>query len=120
MKTILVVDDEHDIADTTAILMNLLGYCVRTAYGGRDAVDAVATQRPDVVLLDLNMPGLDGFEAARQIRARYASPPPTLIAVSALARPGLAGDLRSAGFDHHLPKPVDVDRLVALVDNTPG
>lgn len=65
VKKILVVDDVHEVADCTAELLGLLGYEVRTAYDGQQAVEAARQQRPDVVLLDLNMPVLDGFEAAR-------------------------------------------------------
>ena len=96
MKKLLVVDDVHDVADATAALFNLLGYETRTAYDGREAVLAANEERPDIVFLDLNMPVLDGFGAAREIRNRYPSPSPTLVAVSALAH--LSSDEKLRGW----------------------
>lgn len=120
MKNVLVVDDVREIADSTAIMLQLYGYAVRTAYGGREAVTAAGEKRPDVILLDLSMPVVDGFEAAREIRGLYSVPPPLLVAVSALARPGLEGDLRASGFDRHLTKPANIDELLAIVEEAPG
>jgi CheY-like chemotaxis protein len=116
MKSILVVDDVRDLADSTADLLRLLGYSVRTAYNGRDAVEAAVAERPDVVLLDLNMPVMDGFEAAMTIRCRYASPPPLIVAVSALASPAIEEKLRESGFDHYVTKPADVVQLIELLE----
>lgn len=118
MKTILVVDDSHDLANSTSMLLGLLGYKTRTAYNGQEAVNAATEERPDVVLLDLNMPVLDGFQAAREIRSRYPSPPPLIVAVSALAGPPVARRLRESGFDHYLTKPADLPQLLALVGGT--
>ena len=118
MKSILVVDDSHDLANTTSMLLGLLGYETRTAYNGREAVDAANDERPDVVLLDLNMPVLDGFEAAREIRSRYPSPPPLIVAVSALAGPAVEERLRQSGFDHYVTKPADITKLLGLVEGT--
>lgn len=118
MKTILVVDDVHDLADSTATLFSLMGYTTHTAYDGREAVDSAMAHRPDVVLLDLTMPVMDGFEAARAIRQRYPSPPPLIVAVSALAGPTLEQKLRECGFDHYVTKPADIARLVALVERS--
>jgi CheY-like chemotaxis protein len=119
MKKVLVVDDMHDIADTTAIMLRLHGHVVRTAYNGREAVTAVCEERPDVVLLDLNMPVLDGFDAARAIRGLHPTHPPLLIAVSALTRSGLSADLQASGFDHHLTKPANIESLLSLVEDAP-
>lgn len=69
MKTILVVEDNRDLADSTAMLFRLIGYEVRIAYDGSQALAAAIADRHDFVLLDLNMPVMDGFEAARRIRA---------------------------------------------------
>ena len=117
MKSILVVDDVHELADSTADLLRLLGYTTRTAYNGREAVESVAAQRPDVVLLDLNMPVMDGFEAARSIRSKYSSPPPLIVAVSALAGPAVEEKLRDYGFDHYVTKPADVVQLIEMVEH---
>jgi CheY-like chemotaxis protein len=115
MKKLLVVDDVHDVADTTATFFSLLGYDTRTAYNGSEAVDAANEERPDIVFLDLNMPVLDGFGAAHEIRSRYPSPPPTLVAVSALAHLSSDEKLRACGFDYCVTKPADIDELVAII-----
>lgn len=116
MKKILVVDDAHDIADSTALLLRLLGYETTTAYDGREAVSAASAQRPDVVLLDLNMPVFDGFQAAQEIRGLFAEIPPTIVALSAVAHLSNEDELRECGFDHFITKPADVEQLVAIVE----
>ena len=116
MKKLLVVDDVHDVADATATLFGLLGYKTRTAYDGREAVEAAQEERPDIVFLDLNMPVLDGFGAAREIRDSYPSPPPTLVDVSALAHLSSDESLRACGFDFFVTKPADIDKLIAIVE----
>ena len=117
MKSILVVDDNHDLANSTSMLLGLLGYGTRTAYNGQEAVDAASEERPDVVLLDLNMPVLDGFAAAHEIRTRYPSPPPLIVAVSAVVGPAVEQRLRACGFDHYVTKPADLPTLLELVES---
>ena len=95
----------------------MLGYETRTAYNGREAVDAAVAERPDVVLLDLNMPVLDGFQAAREIRNRYPSPPPTIVAGGALAHLSTDAKLRACGFDYYVTKPADIDELISIVES---
>ena len=114
-----MVDDKRDLANSTATLLALLGYQTRTAYNGREAVDAANEERPDVVLLDLNMPVLDGFEAARQIRRQHPAPPPLIVAVSALTGPKTESEIREAVFDHYVTKPADLAKLLELVDRQP-
>ncbi len=116
MKTILVVDDNRDLADSTAMLFRLLGYQVQIAYDGAEAVAAALVERPDFVLLDLNMPVMDGFEAAHRIRRHYPAPPPVIVAVSALAGPSVEAKLREVGFDHYVTKPADMVKLLAILD----
>ena len=117
MNKVIVVDDVHDLADSLAMLLTLTGHPTRTAYNGLEAVAAAAAERPDVVILDLDMPVMDGFDAAREIRVRYPSPTPVLVAVSASSDDGLQDKLDDCGFDHFLIKPADVDRLLAIVDD---
>jgi CheY-like chemotaxis protein len=116
MKKVLVVDDACDIAETTAMLLGLLGYDTRTAYNGREAVEAASFERPDVVLLDLNMPVLDGFAAAREIRDANQGPPPTLVALSAMSQLFSASAFQDSGFDYSMTKPADIDKLVAIIE----
>ena len=116
MNKVIVVDDVRDLADSLAMLLTLTGHPTRTAYNGLEAVQAAAAERPDVVILDLNMPVMDGFRAAREIRDRYPSPPPVLVAVSAISANSVQKRLDDCGFDHFLTKPADVEALLAIVD----
>lgn len=116
MKSILVVDDVRDIAEAMAALLSTLGYCTQTAFNGREAVETIQRERPDVVLLDLHMPVLDGLHAAREIRAIHPGQPPMLIALSAVAHLRTDGELKACGFDHTLTKPADIEALVRLIE----
>jgi CheY-like chemotaxis protein len=112
----LVVDDVRDIAESTAELLAMLGYETRTASNGREAVDIANRAHPDVVLLDLHMPVLDGLDAAREIRAANPGQLPMLIALSAVAHLRTAAELKACGFDHCVTKPADVETLVRLIE----
>jgi CheY-like chemotaxis protein len=115
---VLVVDDSADTVESVAELLLLRGHAVRVALNGEEALARVAESAPDVVLLDLRMPGLDGCAVARLIRARCAGAPkrPFLIAVTGSGSD--ADRLRSteAGFDLHLVKPVDPAILFGLLE----
>jgi PAS domain S-box-containing protein len=113
-RRILVVDDNQDAADSTAMLLSLWGYDVTTVHDGVGALDSVARKRPDVVLLDIGLPGIDGYEVARQIRAGENKD----IVLVAMTGYGQVEDrLRSAGagFTTHLVKPVEPDALRRLL-----
>ena len=120
MKKLLVVDDVQALADSMATLFELLGYQTRAAYDGLQAVRAANEERPDIVFLDLKMPVLDGYAAARAIRDRYPSLPPLIVAVSATVDRAAEGRLSEAGFDRCVTKPADVDELIAIVEQAPG
>ncbi len=107
---ILIADDDRDIADTMADLLQLEGYRVRAVYDGPQAVEAACLLRPRVVILDIHMPVMDGYAAAAAIRRDRAGDV-VLIAHTA-ARPPSS---RLADFDHCLYKPNDGDRLCVLV-----
>jgi signal transduction histidine kinase/ActR/RegA family two-component response regulator len=109
-RRVLVVDDNRDAADTLATLLRALGVTVAIAYSGRAALDAVETFAPDIVLLDIGMPDMDGYETSRQVRAQLGND----VVLVALTGWGQDDDLRqsrAAGFDHHLVKPPDIERL---------
>ena len=112
---ILVVDDDHDSADTLALLLELDGHDVQTAYDGVSAVQEVKRWKPDVVLLDIGMPDMDGHELARRIRTRAVGARPTLVALSGRGQPEDRSRSAAAGFDHHLVKPVATDAVQALL-----
>src|ERR1051326_2035432 len=106
MKRILVVDDSPDTADTMAMLLETSGHEVRTATSGADALSIVDSFRPDLVLLDIGMPDMDGYAIARQLRARNALRGALLAAVTGYDGADDRRKSREAGFHHHLVKPV--------------
>ncbi|HZY17884.1 MAG TPA: ATP-binding protein [Ramlibacter sp.] len=110
---ILIADDNHDAAQTLSVLLEVLGHEVCTASDGLEAVDLAGRFQPSVALLDIGMPRLDGYAAARRIRELV--PAAVLIATTGWCR---TEDLRraaEAGFDHHLVKPIDPDQVARLV-----
>ncbi|HVF35987.1 MAG TPA: response regulator [Candidatus Saccharimonadia bacterium] len=112
---VLVVDDNTDLRETLRTMLGLSGFDVATAAGGETAVEMARIYRPDVVVMDLCMPGLDGFAAAKQLRAEPGGESLALISLSALPSPEAAGWSQRAGFDFHLRKPADPDELVATL-----
>ncbi len=113
-KRLLVVDDNQDAADSLAMLLRLQGHEVRVAYSGMAALEMTKTYSPDVVLLDIGMPGMDGYEVARRLRQ---TPGLGNVMLAALTGWGQKEDRRrtaEAGFDHHLVKPVEPTALVTL------
>jgi len=117
-RRILVVDDNHDAARSLARLLKLAGNEVRTAEDGREAVVAAAAFRPDVVLLDIGLPVLNGYDAARRIRAQPWGGDMVLVALTGWGQDEDRRRSREAGFDHHLVKPVDTDTLMRLLNGS--
>jgi two-component system CheB/CheR fusion protein len=114
---VLVVEDDPDVRRSLAGLLELGGHAVRAAADGAAALDALDAGRADVVLLDIGLPGVDGYELARRIRGR-PGPQPYLIALTGYGRPEDRAAATRAGFDAHLAKPFrpdDLDRLLAGV-----
>jgi len=114
-RRILVVDDNRDAAESLALLLQLMGHETRAVYDGLEAVEAAKKFQPDVVLLDIGLPKLDGYEAARRIRAQQRDKRLTLVALTGW---GMGEDLRrsdEAGFDAHMVKPVEPDALLRLL-----
>ena len=114
-QRVLVVDDNVDAAETMALLLEALGYKPSVAHGGLSAIEAVKAQDPDVVLLDIGLPDLNGHEVARRLRAEMINPPP-LIAITGYGQASDRDTSLEAGFRAHLTKPVDVDKLTALLE----
>lgn len=114
-RRILVADDNRDSAESLSILLQLAGNEVRTVHDGLAAVEAAARFLPDVVLLDLGMPKLDGYDAARRIRGQAGSHNAVLIAISGWGEEEARRRTGEAGFDAHLLKPVDHDALTKLL-----
>jgi PAS domain S-box-containing protein len=113
--TLLIVDDNPDSASSMAKLMELLGYRTLVAHDGLAAVEAMRGQRPDVALMDIGLPLLDGRDAARRIRAMEGTPEMLLVAISGWGQERDVARSLEAGFDHHFVKPVDVARLAEVI-----
>jgi len=111
---ILVVDDNRDSAHSLALLLEIQGHEVQTAYDGLAALETVEAFDPDAVVLDIGLPRLDGYEAARRIRARPRLKPLLLVALTGYGHEENRLQAQAAGFDHHLVKPVDLDVLQQL------
>jgi CheY-like chemotaxis protein len=117
MSKIMVVDDLHDNADSLALLFDALGHQTMTSYDGRHAVDAARDFAPDIVFLDINMPILDGYGAAKAMRESLVETPPVLVALTAVSGPDAKRRADDAGFDFYVTKPADFNVLITLVDD---
>jgi len=114
---VLIADDNRDTVMTTSALLADEGYEVRAVYNGRDAMIEIAKFDPDVVIADIKMPGLSGWELARAVRRRSGFDRPVLIAISGHYKNGADRVLTNiSGFNHFLPKPFDVKDLMALME----
>src|SRR5262249_34098304 len=106
-------------ADSLGMLLRLMGHEAEVAYDGRAALEAALASAPEVVLLDIGMPGMNGYEVARRLRER-ADFAGVLVAVTGWAPEGDVRKAREAGFDHHLTKPVDTRVLLGLLAEVPA
>jgi CheY-like chemotaxis protein/two-component sensor histidine kinase len=113
---ILVVDDNHDAAEATKVLLELAGHEVKMVGDGNEALASAPVFAPDVVLLDIGLPMMDGYQVARRLREVPQTRASCLIALTGYGQPADRERARAAGFDHHLTKPADPDALLALVD----
>ena len=114
-RRVLVVDDNRDAATSMVALLQAAGHHVREAHDGQEGLRLAAEFGPEVVLLDLGMPGMSGFEVARELRARAGQPAPRIIAVTGWGQESDRRLTREAGFDFHLTKPVNHTELDVLL-----
>ena len=120
---VLVVDDNVDTVTTLALLVQESGHDVRTAYDGSAVLEAALDYRPNVVLLDIGLPGLNGFEVAKRLRQQPALQNAVLVAMTGYGRESDRQRSQEAGFDHHLVKPGDfgkVLQILATVSESPA
>ncbi len=116
-RKVLIVDDNRDAADGLAMLLRLAGHEIRVAYEGRAALSLAQAFRPDVALLDIGMPGMNGYELARAFRLEPWGQTPTLVALTGWGQDEDRRRAAEAGFDRHLTKPVDPAQIEALLDS---
>ena len=113
---ILIADDERDQAMTLAAILNDEGHDVREVYRGTEVLRMIADFDPDVALLDIGMPGMTGYDVAREVREHYGAGRPLLIAVTGWKKSSDRILAQLAGFDHHLPKPFESHQLLELLE----
>jgi CheY-like chemotaxis protein len=117
---VLVVDDNADAARSLSMLLEMNGHEVHTCHDGPSALRAAEAFGPEVVLLDIGLPGMDGFEVARRLREQTVPQQPLLVALSGYGQAEDQRRSREAGFDHHLVKPADPEVLTALFASAPA
>ena len=112
---ILVVDDNRDAADSLAMMLTMMGNDTRKAYDGEEAVTAAVEYLPDVILLDIGLPKLTGYEACRRIRQQPGGKKSVIIAQTGWGQEEDRQRTHEAGFDHHMVKPVAAQALMKLL-----
>ena len=117
---VLVVDDNRDAADSLQALFEMENCSVATAYDGHEAVQAVEASMPQIIVMDLGMPTMDGYEAARRIRRQPGSQNVLMIALTGWGQSDARQRTMDAGFDHHLIKPVNFDEIKRLANGRLG
>ncbi len=120
---VLIVDDNLDAAEMLATLLNLSGHEVRMAFDGPAGLQAAREYPPDVILLDIGLPGLTGIEVAERIRSEPAFSQTVLVAMTGYGQEADRKRSREAGFDHHLTKPADfteLEKILAAVGAGPA
>jgi CheY-like chemotaxis protein len=115
LSRILVVDDLKDVTETMGLLFETLGHDTEVAANGQQAVETATSFEPGIIFMDLDMPVLNGYEAAREIRQAPLPTQPFLIALTSATGAATEVATRAVGFDFHLRKPADTNALLALV-----
>jgi PAS domain S-box-containing protein len=113
---LLVVDDNHDSAESLSMLLRARGHEVRVAFSGPAALEIARDYAPEIVFLDIGMPGMDGYEVARRLREQGGSPDVVLVAITGWGQKEDRRRSAESGFNHHLVKPVDPDAVETLIE----
>ena len=114
-RSVLIIDDNRNWVDSLAAVLAAEGYQVDVAYGGQEGVEAAVRHTPDVVLVDIEMPEVSGYETARRLRARLRERCPIIVAVSVWGQESARIAGRRAGFNHHLTKPLAFSELQKIL-----
>jgi CheY-like chemotaxis protein len=118
-RRILVVDDNDDAAEALSMFLEIAGHRTRTANNGPEALDIADDFRPEVVILDIGLPGMSGYEVAVHMRGKSALAAATLVALTGWGTEEDKEKAMNAGFDFHLTKPVDAGAIDALLARVP-
>ncbi len=114
-RRVLVVDDSRQVADLTALLLRSMGHEVHVCLDGTTAMSEAVRFQPEFILVDLVMPGMDGLELARELRAMFPERTPKIVALTAYKQPAFRDAASWAGFDAYLNKPASPEELRALL-----
>src|SRR5262245_38386622 len=112
---VLVVEDNRDAAESLRLLLEVFGHRVCVAHDGLEALDSARAHHPGVMLVDIGLPEIDGYEVARRIRGEPALRDVTLVALTGHGRDEDRQAALTAGFDHHLVKPIDPEKLDRMI-----
>jgi DNA-binding response OmpR family regulator len=115
-RRVLVVDDNHDAAESLALLLRTSGHQVCLSHRGREALSTARSFQPDVVLLDIGLPDIDGLEVCRRLREAPELAGMRIVAVTGYDAAGDRQSIREAGFDAHFVKPLDFRALAAVLE----
>ena len=114
---VLVVDDNRDSAESLAMMLQLSGYEVHKAHDGLEAIEVAARLRPDVILLDIGLPSLNGYDVCRRMREQDESSDAFILALTGWGQEEDKRRSTAAGFDGHLVKPVNLARLIHMINS---
>jgi CheY-like chemotaxis protein len=112
---VLLIEDNPDAAESLAMLLELLGHRVRVSHDGITGIEAARAHGPDVILVDIGLPGMDGYEVARRLRLERELGHVVLVALTGYGRDQDKRQAAAAGFDSHLVKPATLDAIEALL-----
>lgn len=113
---IMIVDDHIDAAESLSELLKALGHVTHIAHDGKSALQKASCVQPEIVILDIGMPGMNGLEVAQLLRSEVGLTSAVLIAVSGFAQESDRIAAQAASFDHHFAKPIDIPRLIAVLN----
>lgn len=114
IRRVMIIDDNHEVADSLAQWLSLAGHEIHTFYTGADAISKLPEIQPDIILLDIGLPDINGYEVAKKLRAIKNVPHFILVAVTGYGHPANSEVFRSAGFDEYFSKPMHANKLKSI------
>jgi PAS domain S-box-containing protein len=117
-RRVLIVDDNVDAAQSLAMLADILGHSTEIAFSGPEALEKLPAFKPDIIFLDIGLPGMSGFEVAQAVKRSHPHPPPFIIALTGWGTEETKQKARESGFDEHLTKPVEIATVERILADT--
>jgi CheY-like chemotaxis protein len=115
-RNIMIVDDHIDAAESLSEFLKALGHVTHIAHDGKSALQKASCLQPEIVILDIGMPGMNGYQVAQLLRSEVGLTSAVLIAVSGFVQESDRIAAQAASFDHHFAKPIDIPRLIAVLN----